>query len=296
MRKKIISCLSLLCLTGICLGFATSQEKNVTKAKEFSVPKEIHSSILMGNVNNTEPVVKGKEANEPKEPIMILSEKQTNHAETKENVPETKEAIEPEKPVEIKDEEQSIEQPQTEEELVAVENNEESSCIIPIEFSGDVQESFRGKAAGQLQKIPTNLQQAFIDRGWHFYITTEDIAQTYFDGQYSSVMGVTFADGGGGSSGLIKIEDRERAINGSVLHEFGHFMYWGGTRYRDYESVMQCMESDLSGAKSMGIVYGLDSGIEYYAECFSFVINNPEQCQKYIPNTYNLIMSDIENF
>ena len=102
-----------------------------------------------------------------------------------------------------------------------VKNAKKVSVVSGIgETKGNVDISYLNQLNTELNKLPSSLLNAFKRKGWHIYITDENIAKTYFGNKYSSVQGVTIY-----KDKVILIEARSVAIKESTIHEFGHFVY-----------------------------------------------------------------------
>lgn len=141
----------------------------------------------------------------------------------------------------------------------------------------------------KLSLLPQNAINRFQNEGWHIYLTDENIAITMFGGEYSKVMGGTDYN-----NHFIKIEDRNDAVQKSVLHEFGHFVFFISGGFGNQE-IIDAYNTDVSNAGALGITYGLDKTEEFYAEVFDFYIRNPEKTSQYCPNLVNIIQNHISN-
>lgn len=130
------------------------------------------------------------------------------------------------------------------------------------------------KVNQQLAYVPENVKARFVSEGWHIYITTENLAQTYFAGVYNSVQGVTDYAGK-----TIKIETRNAAVNGAVVHEMGHFVdYILGTPSMSSEFT-QIYNEEVATFKS-GITNSsaVRDPMEFFAETFEYMYKDPSKC------------------
>lgn len=157
------------------------------------------------------------------------------------------------------------------------------------ETIGNVSQNNLNIVNEKLALLPQNAINRFQNGGWHIYLTDENIAITMFGGQYSKVMGGTDYN-----NHFIKIEDRSDAVNESVLHEFGHFVFFISGGFGNQE-IIDAYNTDVSNAGALGITYGLDKIEEFYAEVFDFYIRNPEKTSQYCPNLVNIIQNHIGN-
>lgn len=146
-------------------------------------------------------------------------------------------------------------------------------------------------AENEIVKLPQNIIDSFKNDNWHFYLTTENIAQTMFQGQYNSVMGGT--DYG---NRTIKVSHNYSYIKESCLHEFGHYVYWKNNRLASTsDELTNAFNADVQNANIVGITYGLNDCVEFYAEVFYQYLNGNQNVIQYCPNMINIIQSDINN-
>lgn len=159
-----------------------------------------------------------------------------------------------------------------------------------FETIGNISSEAVSKANKQLSMIPQSALDSFVNNGWHIYLTDENIAQTMFDGQYSSVQGGTLY-----LEKIIKIENRDKAIKNSIIHEFGHYVYWtSGYFYNEkYQQLLNAFNTDVGNASLMNISYGLNSPEEFYAEVFWKYITNTDKAENCFPNITKMIKDDL---
>lgn len=183
-------------------------------------------------------------------------------------------------------------------EKVQIQEPKQTSSTAPIiseqvngiaETIGNVSKNNLNIVNEKLSLLPQNAINRFQNEGWHIYLTDENIAITMFGGEYSKVMGGTDYN-----NHFIKIEDRSDAVNESVLHEFGHFVFFINGGFGSQE-IIDAYNTDVSNAEALGITYGLDKTEEFYAEVFDFYIRNPEKTSQYCPNLVNIIQNHISN-
>lgn len=156
--------------------------------------------------------------------------------------------------------------------------------IPPVEMIGNVRTRYVDRCEEMLSLLPESICYLFVDYGWHFYVTAEDIALTEFDGEYSSVKGVTDVE-----SLYIKVEDRDNATSTTILHEFGHFLDYCCNFPSEKKEFLSVLELETQSARDMGMDYGTGDNEEYFAESFLWYLTAPEKMETYIPLTYDFI-------
>lgn len=153
------------------------------------------------------------------------------------------------------------------------------------ETIGQVDKRYVDRCKEALSQLPAQLCYLFVDYGWHFYVTDHDIAQTEFDGLYSSVKGVTDVQ-----SLYIKVEDRDSATDSStILHEFGHFLDYCCNFPSEREHFITLMEQELEAAGNMGMRCNPPNNEEYFAESFFWYLTASEQMKDSIPLTWEFM-------
>lgn len=156
--------------------------------------------------------------------------------------------------------------------------------IPSVEMIGDVAERYVNRCEEMLSLLPESICYLFVDYGWHFYVTDEDIAMTEFDGEYSSVKGVTDVQ-----RLYIKVEDRDNATSTTIIHEFGHFLDYCCNFPSEKEGFLAVLELETESARDMGMDYGTGNNEEYFAESFLWYLTAPEEMESHIPLTYDFI-------
>ncbi len=162
--------------------------------------------------------------------------------------------------------------------------NDMEDFSLPVQTIGEVQNRYIDRCSEMLSLLPGQLCYLFADYGWHFYVTTENIAVTEFDGEYASVKGVTDVE-----RLYIKVEARDNATGTTILHEFGHFLDYCCDFPSEKSEFLEIMEQETALASAMGMRYGLGDNEEYFAESFLWYLTEPEQMECHIPLTYALI-------
>lgn len=134
-------------------------------------------------------------------------------------------------------------------------------------------QSWVNKVNAQLAYVPENVKSSFVANGWHIYITTENIAQTYFSGIYNSVRGVTKYD-----EKFIKVETRNVAISSSI-HEMGHYVDFitgspslSAEFTNIYNEEVETFKSRIPNSSSVR------NQQEFFAETFHYMCKNSSKC------------------
>lgn len=153
-----------------------------------------------------------------------------------------------EQSVEVKKEEVVVESPKKDNALVIEKveekkevKKEESVVQVPQvvvipgigEGTDGVEQESINKLNTQLNRLPSNIRNRFVEAGWHIYVTNEDLNQKYYGGKYNFVEGVTDYN-----NKVIYIANTDKSIRESVIHEMGHFI----DSYRDYDSLSESFE------------------------------------------------------
>lgn len=157
---------------------------------------------------------------------------------------------------------------------------------IKVGKNGNIDDSLVDIAEKELTKIPAEIREKFIASGWAIYITDENLAKTYYNGQHSSVYGITFYN-----KKLILMENSKVAVETAIIHEVGHWFdnYFGKISESTSFSRIYARESSVfldefaRGCK-------MDIG-EYFAESFYRYIVDANRMKKVSPQTYSLIDS-----
>lgn len=129
-------------------------------------------------------------------------------------------------------------------------------------------------AERELSRIPQNMLNAFMNDGWTMNVSNENIAQKYFGGAYSNVMGVTITD-----AKVIAIQNREKSIRSAVVHEFGHYIdckfdfpSTSDEFYAIYEEEAPTFKSRIPNSGCVS------NELEFFAHTFYYLITDPSKC------------------
>lgn len=140
------------------------------------------------------------------------------------------------------------------------------------EKDGSATDYWMNRVNQELAYVPENVKSAFVNRGWHIYITDKNIAQTWFSGVYNSVQGVTSYN-----TRSIYIEQREAAMEAPV-HEIGHFVD-AALGYPSQSSEFAGIYNAEVGVFKAGISNPgcVSDTRELFAEGFYYLCKNPSK-------------------
>lgn len=152
-----------------------------------------------------------------------------------------------------------------------------------VDVIGDVSETNYNRMMINYCKIPENVREAYQLDGWHLYISTEHLEDTWFAGCGYS----TIASGYDSAIEEICVEDTKNGSN-AVVHEIGHYVdgklgYISGT-----EEWKNIWEKEITSR------YGVTSALEGFAEAFEQSIYNPKSYSKRCPQSYQFITEHME--
>lgn len=149
---------------------------------------------------------------------------------------------------------------------------------------------YKNKVNKELGKLPYYLLNQFNDDGWKIYVTGGDIGEFAFNGRYGQCLGGTLA-----SKKKIYIEDRDKAVYESVIHEFGHYV--------DFRDLNNCITNSDKFMKAyneeqnkLRNTFGITcywSKREAFAESFYFYFKDREKLKDSCPGMYNIIRESI---
>ncbi len=142
------------------------------------------------------------------------------------------------------------------------------------EIKGNVDSYYLSLLNKELNKLPSNVLNKFVNSGWHIYVTNENIAKTVFNGEYSSVQGVTIY-----RDKTILISAKESCIRESTIHEFGHFIdytYNFSSNSIVFKNIYK-EEVDLFKSRITNSSCVRDEQ-EFFAETLYYMYKNPSKC------------------
>ena len=154
------------------------------------------------------------------------------------------------------------------------------------EIKGNVDPSLLNDLNSELNRLPSSIINAFVNEGWHIYLTDENISNTYFNGRYYSVEGATIYE-----SKIIVIEARKSAIYESTIHEMGHFVdYENGftsesNEFSDiYNNEVELFKSRITNSSCV------TNKQEFFAETFYYMYKDSSKCTEGAYNYINGIL------
>lgn len=157
-----------------------------------------------------------------------------------------------------------------------------------VKPSGDVSLKLLDYANSLLGRVPSALLNAFTQDGWTIYVTSDDLNDKYYGGQYGELSGITVYD-----DKVIELEDNKGDINGALVHEFGHYL----DRKCEYPSYSAEFETIYNEEKytfvdstSVGDGHEISDTQEFFASVFSEAMLNPEGCKATAPKAYEYVM------
>lgn len=174
---------------------------------------------------------------------------------------------------------------------IVVEEEDEVPLEGEIPGSTLSQEELNNKLGERMALCPKVILDAFVADGWQIVMTEENLSDKYFQGIYSTVNAVTDS-----TIKTIWIANTERAVNKSVLHEFGHYLdfkYGIINRSDEFQRIYEAEKWNFK-VVSGSSAYAKSSSQEYFGEAFQQCILNPQGMIENTPQTYAFIMSLVE--
>lgn len=159
---------------------------------------------------------------------------------------------------------------------------------------GDVADIWTLRVDEKLSALPEEILDAFVEEGWKMYVTDKDLDQNFYGGRFGAVQGTTSID-----SYEIFIEDRENAVEGSPVHEMGHFVDWylgDGGFLTDTEEFQEIYKEEMDC-----FVDGLDVKCymdqkELFAEGIFAFFGQPEAFRSCAPKLYGFVRECLDSF
>lgn len=157
-----------------------------------------------------------------------------------------------------------------------------------IKVIGTVKNDYIEQVEENLELIPNEIMQSFINDGWKFYITTASINEEYFENKYDDVLGVTSY-----KEKCIKVSNSEKAINFAVIHEMGHYFDYITNFSSNSDEFKEIYKDEIDE-------FYLESGFviqnekEFFAQTFYYTIKDQSRCTpkalKYMKNQLNIFL------
>lgn len=153
---------------------------------------------------------------------------------------------------------------------------------------GNVDAGLLSLAQNYFSKIPRNVVNFLEASEVHIYITDTNLADRFFAGQYSSVMGCTVY-----AEKNIYIEDRNSAVKSSIIHETGHIIDYlcgwasSSAEFQDCyilekDSFVEVGKQDNNNTSSIS---------EFFAEVWNQIVLHPESCRASAPGSYEYVLN-----
>lgn len=140
---------------------------------------------------------------------------------------------------------------------------------------GNVDSRFINDANKLIETIPENILKEFEEEGWEFFVTDTNLADRFYKGVFPSVQGVTDYD-----NHKIYVEDRDAAIQGATIHEFGHFVDNSRGTITSTVEFRNIFNSEADDFKNtFNVNYHFDI-VEFFAEGFSIYVNGDKEALK----------------
>lgn len=157
---------------------------------------------------------------------------------------------------------------------------------------GNVDPALVEQANDLLDLLPEYIIDALEDEDVPIYITDKDIDDYFFNGQAGATWGVynTYYDG----TADIYVEDTERAVYESVIHEVGHWLddYCGKiTSTEEYSAIYDAEYPVYYDVYDLTM--DLEQPKEFFAEGFRKYYTDREIFQENCPQLYSLIQSTL---
>lgn len=170
--------------------------------------------------------------------------------------------------------------------------NEFESRIVPMTAEYNVLKIDPGISASKANKVtvyynmlPESLRDSLVNNGFTIYLTTQNL-DILFDRPNTAAM---FSP----SQSTIFLSSRS---DDGLLHEVGHYidyLYDWNLSSNMPDDVYNIELSGLLKLNKNVIKDNYDTKIEYFAECFTIYVLNPNGLKQYCPQTYYLIESHI---
>ena len=163
------------------------------------------------------------------------------------------------------------------------DNYVDASSITIVMHEG-VDPKMADVAREMLNKLPNHYIKQFIDSGWKVEMWGKLVSINSGEQVWGAC---------GFGSNTIKLEGSKAAVQGAILHEFGHYIDHCNGIYSYYTSTdpefMEIYGSEVGNMTNVFDSYYTEDVIEYFAECFENIYSNKNSLDKKIPNTYNYI-------
>lgn len=176
----------------------------------------------------------------------------------------------------------------TDKEYIVIEQEEDVPLDGELPTEAMSLEELQTYLNERLALVPENVMNALIADGWQIILTSENLSERYFQGILSTVNAVTDS-----TIKTIWINETERAITKSAIHEVGHYLDFKFGIINTSPEFVSIYEAEKRSFKVVdgSAGYARTSSQEYFAEAFQQCILHPENVQTNAPMTYAFIMN-----
>lgn len=145
-----------------------------------------------------------------------------------------------------------------------------------------------------LSKIPIGIIRHIQKNGWSILITSKDLDEHFYNGQYGGVGGVT--DYGNRD---IYLQHVRWDIENCTAHEIGHVIDYIAGFVSDNPEFVAAFEEEKHNFKdstSVGDGHEISCPREYFASLFSEFLKNPGACNASVPKSSTFIANFVNKF
>lgn len=152
--------------------------------------------------------------------------------------------------------------------------------VVP---KGSISVSLLQTANANAALLPEAVRTAFVNSGWTICISEADIDDTYCDGKYGSVVGLTVY-----SDKTIYLANREKGVSRQIItHETGHFWDWYCGLPSQTDEFASIYSAEWSTFKSaFNYSNGSQTSYELFAEAFYRYQVSGDQLKASCPQLY----------
>ena len=160
---------------------------------------------------------------------------------------------------------------------------------IPITTEGVVSRDSVRTIQHQLTALPENLITEFCDDGWKIIVTSRDLNEEYFNGEYNSVSGLIKYQ-----SKEILVSDEEEAVLSAPMHEFGHWVDHEHEMISKSETFGEVLSEFKKKYDRTEYGYFPDDEGEYFADAVAFYFLTPDDLQQKCIQMYEFIKKSVQ--
>ena len=134
----------------------------------------------------------------------------------------------------------------------------------------------------QLLIVPEDMRDLFINSGWSMVVTSEDLNEKYYNGEFREVLGSTSYE-----NSEISISDSLQAADDATLHEFGHWVDWYLNSPSDSEVFKEIYKKEQENFYSKFNLPMHWNEKEFFAEAFDRFYTDRIRLEKIAPELYS---------